>query len=156
MAILLLDLLDASGIGLLGAIIMTLVGIPFWRKWGMEGMTDWQVNAIMVSKLLRKSKTTNQLSWIIASLFSHGIAAAIALRLLLPIFFWSIPISKMSILLDSVVYSLILWAIFLVLGRGTYESAGGIRITNRGLLSSLLCLIIYGIILGTLLPLTFP
>ena len=63
MAILLLDLLDVAGFGLLSAILMTIVGIPFWRKWGMEGMTDWQVNAVMVSKLLRKPKTTNKIKY---------------------------------------------------------------------------------------------
>jgi hypothetical protein len=153
-----LDLLYASGFGFLGAILITLVGFPFWKKWGMEGITDWQVNSVMVSKLLRKSNSGNPpgLSWIIASICSHGVAAAITLRLLLPIFFWSLPISKMSILADSVIYSFILWSIFIVLGRGTFESEGGIRTTNRGILSSLLCLVIYGIVLGTFLPLTFP
>ena len=157
MPILLLDLLVGSAIGFLGAAIMTIVEIPFWKKWGLEGVADWQVNAVMVSKLIGKSKSVNEvgLSWISASKLSHGVAAGLVFRLLLSVIFWLIPVSNMLLLLGAVVYSIALWAIFLVLGRKTFESVGGIRITRVGLLSSLLTLIAYGIVLGLLSPFTF-
>jgi len=158
MAILMLDLLGVSIFGLVSAVLMTLVETPFWKKWGMEGMTEWQVNSVMVSKLFGKSKEINQpeLSWTIASHLLHGVAAGIVVRLLLPTLFWLVPVSKMSMLLDAVVYSVALWAFFLVWGRRKFESVGRIQITSRGLLCSLLSMIVYGIFLGIMLPFTFP
>jgi hypothetical protein len=157
MPILLLDLLVVSAIGFLGAAIMTIVEIPFWKKWGLEGVADWQVNAVLVSKLIGKSKSVNEvgLFWINASKLSHGVAAGLVFRLLLSVIFWLIPVSNMLLLLGAVVYSIALWVIFLVIGRKTFESVGGIRITRVGLLSGLLTLIAYGIVLGLLSPFTF-
>ncbi len=124
----------------------------------MEAVVEWQVNWVMVSVLNKRWKSLRKpiLSWTIASHISHGIAAGIAFRLLIPVFFTLIPFSKFSIIFDAVVYGIVLWILFNVLGRKTIESAGGIRITNRGLLGSLLSDIIYGIFLGLLIPLAFP
>jgi hypothetical protein len=156
MSIILFDLIEISAFGFLSSAFMTLVEIPFWKKWGMEGVADWQVNQVMVSRLIRKTKTTNQVgpSWIIASKLLHGAAAGLVFRLLLPIFFWLIPISKTLTIPDGIIYGIILWAIFLFGGRRIFESAGGIKMTRGGLLCGLLALLIYGIFLGLFLPVT--
>jgi len=43
----LLELLAECFAGLVAAICMTLVEVPFRKKWGMEGVAEWQVNAVM-------------------------------------------------------------------------------------------------------------
>lgn len=149
----LLELLESSAFGLLSAILMTIVETLFWRKWGMEGIAEWQINSVMASKFLRM--TNPKLKWTIASHWIHGIAAAIIFPLLLSPIMQAIPIAKTSIVADCVVYTFILWVIFLVLGRRTFESMGQIHITRFGLLSSLLSMMIYGISLGILLSATF-
>ncbi len=154
----LVDLEWAGIAGLVSAVLMTLLEYPFWKKWGMEAVVEWQVNWVMVSMLNQKWKSMQKpiLSWTIASHISHGIVAGIAFRLLLPVFFTLIPFAKFSVIFDTVVYGIVLWILFNVLGRRTIESAGGIRITNRGLVGSLFSDIVYGIFLGLLIPLAHP
>ena len=153
----LFDLVGVAFIGLVSAVLMTLFEFPFWKKWGMEGTADWQVNSVMVSKLLGRPKGPNQprLSWTIASHLSHGVVAGIAFWLLFPVFFTLIPVANVLILFETIVYGIVLWFLFLVLGRRTFESLGGVRITRRGLWGSLLSLIVYGFFLGLLLLVTF-
>jgi hypothetical protein len=45
------------------------------------------------------------------------IAAAIVFRLLLPYFFEFIPITKLSVILDAVIFSISLWLLFTVWGK---------------------------------------
>jgi hypothetical protein len=151
------DLIGIAAIGFVSAVIMTLFEFPFWRKWGMEGAAEWQINLVMVSKLLARSNGFDQpgLSWVIASHLSHGITAGIAFWLVFPLFSSLVPIIGSSILIGSIAFSFVLWFLFLVLGRRTFESAGGIRITSRGLFFSLLSMLVYGFFLGLLLILTF-
>jgi hypothetical protein len=151
------DLIIVVTIGLVSAAIMTLFEFPFWKKWGMEGVAEWQVNLVMVSKLFTRFNEINQpgLSWIIASHLTHGITAGIAFWLLFPLISSIVPIIWDSIIIGAITYSIVLWFLFLVLGRKTFESAGRIRITNCGLFFSFLSMLVYGFFLGLLLLLTF-
>lgn len=155
--IILVDLALAGLVGLVGAVVMTAFEYPFFRKWGMAGVTEWQVNWVMVSALHKKWKQlkTPILSWTIASHLSHGIVAGIAFRLILPLLFTSLPFSRMSTVLDAVVFTVILWFLFTFSGRGVYEATGEIRVTNRGLLGALLSGVVFGGVLGFLIPFTF-
>lgn len=157
MTVFLLDLLEVAIIGLVSAILMTLVEFPFWKKWGMEGIAEWQINLVLVQKLLARFKEQDQigLSWMIASHWLHGAIAGLTFWFILPIVSSLIPIAQVLITLDAVIYSLILWFIFLVIGRRAFESIGRIRITNLGLFSSLLSMLVYGFFLGFLLLTTF-
>ena len=49
-----LGLVGAGLAGLAAGVLMTMFEIPFWKKWGMEGVAEWQVNAVMVSVLIRR------------------------------------------------------------------------------------------------------
>jgi hypothetical protein len=40
--------------GLFSTFLMTLYEIPFWKKWGLDGILEWHENQILFSKLLRK------------------------------------------------------------------------------------------------------
>lgn len=47
--------------GLFSTFVMTLFEIPFWKKWGLEGILEWHENQILFSKLLKKDP--NKLSF---------------------------------------------------------------------------------------------
>jgi len=157
MAMILVDLILSGLAGLIAAAVMTAFEYPFYRKWGMGGVAEWQVNWVMMSALNKKWKDLKKpiLSWTIASHLSHGIIAAAALRLILPVLFVWIPFTRELIILDAVVFTIILWFLFTFSGRRIYERVGRIKVTETGLLGALLSGIVFGIVLGLLLPFTF-
>ncbi|HYB03538.1 MAG TPA: hypothetical protein VED17_03690 [Nitrososphaerales archaeon] len=151
------DLIWAGLAGLVSGIAMTLLEFPFWKKWGMEGVSEWQVNWVMMTCFNSKWRLRQQpiLSWTIASHIFHGVLIGIALRLVLPVTILLLPVAKISTILDAVVLAVALWFFITFSGRKRFEVPGKIRITNRGLLVGLLSGIIFGIVLGLLLSL-FP
>jgi len=136
---------------------MTMSEYPFWRKWGMEGVGEWQVDNVIYSRIILRRPTLiteSGFPWkTVGTHLLNGIIASVAFRLLLPIFYIFVPDARLSILYDTTVYSFVLWVLFPVMGRTTFESLGNIRISNRGLLVSLLSHIVYGIALGIFLNL---
>ena len=121
----------------------------------MAGVGEWQVDSVILSRiLLRRMKLIEESNFPLKTVGTHllnGIIASVAFRLLLPIFFLFVPDARISILYDTVVYSFVLWVIFPTLGRTTFESLGHIKISNRGLLVSLMSHFVYGIFLGLFL-----
>ncbi len=122
----------------------------------MEGVGEWQVDSVILSRIfLRRPKVIEEegFPWLtVGTHLLNGIIASVAFRLLLPVFYLFVPDARISILYDTIAYSFILWVIFPTLGRTTFESFGHIKISNRGLLVSLLSHLVYGIFLGFLLP----
>ena len=149
---LLLALLGACFAGLLAAICMTIFELPFWRRWGMEGVAEWQVNAVIVSMLIRKfteRRVGTPMS--VAMHLIHGAALGIVFRLLL----LGLPgttILSSSVLSYSIVYSIVLWSISPFLTRRFFEHIGGFQMTRKGLAVSFLAHNIYGVFLGLLTP----
>lgn len=136
---------------------MTLSEYPFWRKWGMEGVGEWQVDTVIYSRIILRRAgliVESGFPWkTVATHLLNGIIASIAFRLLLPVFYIFIPDARLSLIYDTTVYSFVLWVLFPVMGRTTFEALGHIQISNRGLLVSLLSHIVYGIFLGIFLNL---
>jgi hypothetical protein len=153
----LLGLVWAAVAGFLSVAFMTLFEYPFWRKWGMEGVAEWQVNWVMVSMLSKNWKAMKNpiLSLTIASHILHGVVAGVVFRLLVYLFISLTPFAELSILLDGALYGIALWLLFMLSARRTYEFAGQVKITNRGLLGSFLSNILYGLFLGLLIPVYF-
>ncbi len=144
------ELLAASLAGLVAAICMTLVEIPFWKKWGMEGVAEWQVNSVIVWVLIRKFTRRRVVSSMsVAMHLFHGAALGFLFLVLLDL-------SQTAILLPlvlvyAIVYSSLLWMVSPYLTRKLFTSLGGFRITREGLAVSFLGHIIYGIFLGFLI-----
>ena len=151
------EVIEAAIAGLAAAILMTLSELPFWKKWGMSGVGEWQVDNVIYSRIiLRRTNLIEEKGFPWKTVGTHllnGIIASIAFRLLLQTFYVFIPDARLSVLYDTTVYSFVLWVLFPVMGRTTFESLGRIRISNRGLLVSLLSHIVYGIFLGLFLTL---
>jgi hypothetical protein len=145
------ELLGACFIGLVAAICMTIFELPFRKKWGIEGVTEWQVNAVIVSVLIRKftRKRVNSSMTVAMHLF-HGAALGIVFRVLLGLL--GAPILSSSVLIFAIAYSNVLWIISPLLTRRFFELAGSFRITKKGLAVSLLAHNVYGVFLGLLMP----
>jgi len=145
------ELLGACRAGLVAAIYMTIVELPFWNKWGIEGVAEWQVNSVIVSMLIRKfSNRRVSISMSVGMHLLHGAALGIVFRVLLALLGTAIPAS--SILTYAIVYSGVLWIISPFLSRSLFERAGGFRMTKRGLAVSFLAHGVYGVFLGLLIP----
>ena len=146
-----LELLWASIAGLVAAACMTILELPFWKKWGTEGVAEWQVNAVIVSMIIQiftRRRVDSKMS-VVMHVF-HGAALGIAFRVLLNSVGTTIPSS--SILIYAIVYSGVLWIISPFLTRRLFELVGGFRMTRRGLAVSLLAHGVYGASLGLLIP----
>jgi hypothetical protein len=145
-------LLSAGLAGLVAAVCMTIVETPFWRKWGMEGVAEWQVNFVIVRVLIRiftKRRVSTSMS--VASHLFHGVALGVLFLAFLDLS--PAPVLGSLLLLYSIVYSVLLWIVSPYLTRNLFASLGGFRITRRGLAVSFLGHIIYGIFLGLLVML---
>jgi len=131
---------------------MTSFEIPFWRRWGMEGVAEWQVNAVIVSVLIRKFTPRSVVaSMSVAMHLFHGAALGIIFRLLL-LGLLGTTILSLSVLSYAIVYSIVLWIISPFLTRRFFELSGGFRMTRKGLAVSFLAHIVYGVFLGLLIP----
>ena len=145
------ELLGACLAGLVAAICMTIIEFPFWKKWGIEGVAEWQVNSVIVSMLIRKfSNRRVSISMSVGMHLLHGAALGIVFRVLLTLLGTAIPAS--SILTYAIVYSGVLWIISPFLSRSLFERAGGFKMTKRGLAVSFLAHNVYGVFLGLLIP----
>src|SRR5207247_11439639 len=103
--LLLLSLLGACFAGLLAAVCMTIFELPYWRRWGMEGVAEWQVNAVIVSVLIREfTRRRVVASMSVAMHLFHGAILGIGFRLLLLCIFAS-PFMSSSILCSSNIFS---------------------------------------------------
>jgi hypothetical protein len=147
-------LLGAALAGLVGAAVMTLFEYPFWKRWGMKGVAEWQTNWIIFARLSgRKSSGTQDpiISCTVILHLGHGTAAGIVFGLLLP-YLTVLPAGNFSVVLDAIVYSVALWVIFMLALRRAFESAGGTQISDRSLSIALASHFVYGIVLGLLVP----
>jgi hypothetical protein len=144
-----LPLLGAFFAGLVAAFGMTLFELPFWRRSGIQGVAEWQVNAVIVSVLIRKftNRRANTAMAVAMHLF-HGAVLGIAFRLL-PFLPGATTLSSM-ILGYAILYSVVLWIISPFLTRSSFERSGGFRMTRNGLVVSFLSHIVYGVCLGLL------
>src|SRR5712692_3314053 len=105
----LLSLVGAGFAGLVAAICMTIFEFPFWRRWGMEGVAEWQVNAAIVSVLIRKLTQRRVVVWMSVTMhLFHGAALGIVFRLLLLGLLVPGGLSS-SVLGYAIVYSVVLW-----------------------------------------------
>ena len=145
------ELLGACFIGLVAAICMTIFELPFWKKWGIEGVAEWQVNSVIVTTLIRKfSNRRVGISMSVGMHLFHGAALGIVFRVLPALLGTAVPAP--SILIYAIVYSGLLWIISPFLSRSLFERAGGFKMTKRGLAVSFLAHGVYGVFLGLLIP----
>lgn len=97
--------------GLGATIIMTIFEIPFWRKWGLEGILEWHENQILFTKYISKNPTKPDFIGIFFLHFVNGILGGIGfgLALIYLSFF-----NAISPLLLGILYGWFLWILTLI------------------------------------------
>jgi hypothetical protein len=139
-----------AGTGLAAAVLMTLFETTFWRKLGLEGAVEWQVNQVMVSSLLReKYDPGRRLKEAITMHLIHGTLIGSILGTSLGL----LAVPGGYFVPAAVSLSLALWLFVPYLFRGHFETSANVRFSRRGLSISFASHVVYGVSLGALLAL---
>jgi len=121
---------------------MSLVEYPIWRKWGMEGVSEWHLNQVMAGRLMQRSPQSVVAPGL-ALHFLHGGLAGIIFVLFLP----SIP--SIPSIVAGVGFGIVLWITALGIMRPvTGVGFRGHPLGRLPLIVSLGGHIIFGLILG--------
>ena len=128
--------------GLVSTGVMSLVEYPIWRKWGVEGVSEWHLNQVMIGRIMHRSPQTVVLQGIILH-FLHGGLAGIVFALLLS------EVPNIPTFEAGIMFGLLLWIIALIIMR----PVTGVEFWHHPLglpaiLVSLFGHILYGMFLG--------
>lgn len=122
---------------------MSLTEYPIWRKWGIEGVSEWHLNQALMARLLQRPPQDLVVQGLILH-FVHGELAGIIFVLMLPIFSPGIPIVEAGL-----AFGLLLWVIALLIMKPV--TGIGFRDHPMRLLPHVVSLaghLLYGIMLG--------
>lgn len=135
---------------------MTVIEIPFWKRWKLTGILEWHENQVLTCKIFRLSDTKNYFWGIFLLHFLNGGLGGIGLLLALVL----IPyLQEIPMLIIGLLYAFFLWIITLV---PIHKPITGINPWNHPLgkgpiIISLLGHTIYGITLAIIfLIVIFP
>jgi hypothetical protein len=141
--------------GIVSTLVMTLIEIISWQKWGLHGVFEWHENQILSKRLLRlsdESDTKNIIHFksIFFLHFLNGTLAGIAFPFIIYSFGFLELSNIMSIYLLGIAYGFVLWSVTLV---PIHKPITGLSPWNHPLgrlpaLASLGGHIVYGMVLG--------
>lgn len=103
--------------GLVSTAIMTLVEIPSWRKWHLQGVFEWHENQVIIRKLFsisKDEKKTVHFKGIYFFHFLNGVLVGIAFPFIITSFFPSFINDIVSLLLVGILYGFIIWIVTLI------------------------------------------
>ena len=105
-------LIPSAILALFGTSLMSLLELPFWRKWGIPGVFEWHENQILVSKIAGRELKSWMSVGIISLHYINGFLAGI----FFPVFVWgaSYAFGSLNPLFIGVLYALLLWMLTLV------------------------------------------
>ena len=133
--------------GLISTGLMTLIEIPFWKKWKLTGILEWHENQILTCKIFKIPNNKNYFWGIFFLHFLNGGLGGIGLNLALVLFpsLYEIPL-----LIIGLLYGFFLWILTLL---PIHKPITGINPLNHPLghgpiIISLLGHALYGITLG--------
>jgi hypothetical protein len=153
-----MDMLAIYGLigGLVSTAIMTLVEIPSWRKWHLQGVFEWHENQVIIRKLFsisKDEKKTVHFKGIYFFHFLNGVLVGIAFPFIITSFFPSFINDIVSLLLVGILYGFIVWIVTLI---PIHKPITGLSPWNHPLgkwpaIASLGGHIVYGFILGLII-----
>lgn len=125
---------------------MTFVELPFWKRWGLQGVLEWHENQVITSKVFKLSSEKTSLFGIFAFYFLNGGLGGVGFLLAL----WLFPAGVSHIFLSAVIYGLFLWIVILI---SIHKPLTGISLVSNPLgylpvLTSLAGRFVYGTALG--------
>jgi hypothetical protein len=133
--------------GLISTGFMTIIEIPFWKRWKLVGILEWHENQVLTCKIFRLPDNKNYFWGIFFLHFLNGGLGGIGLLLALVLIQ---PLNQISLLIIGLFYGLFLWIVTLV---PIHKPITGINPLNHPLgkgplITSLLGHVIYGITLA--------
>ena len=154
-----LSMLYPALVGLIGGgistLVITLIEIPSWKKWGLHGVFEWHENQIITAHLfnLSDAKRKNNFKGIFFFHFLNGSLAGIVFPYISPFLIHSTNILSFSLL--GLLYGIVLWVLTLV---PIHKPITGFSPWNHPLghlpaVASLSGHILYGVVLGILVVL---
>jgi hypothetical protein len=153
-----MDMLEIYGLigGLVSTAMMTLVEIPSWKKWHIQGVFEWHENQVITKKLLSISndeKKTIHIKRILFFHFLNGTLVGIAFPFIISSLFPSFINDIVSLLLIGILYGLIVWIVTLM---PIHKPITGLSPWNHPLgkwpaIASLGGHMIYGLVLGLII-----
>jgi hypothetical protein len=129
--------------GLASTAAMSLTEYPIWQKWGIEAVSEWHLNQVMMARMLHRPPQNLVLQGLFLH-FVHGGLAGVAFALVLPLLPFRVPIA-----VTGVAFGLILWVIALLMMKPV--TGVGMRDHSLKLLPLIVSLgghLLYGLLLG--------
>jgi len=135
--------------GLISTGLMTLIEIPFWKKWKLTGILEWHENQILTCKIFKIPNNKNYFWGIFFLHFLNGGLGGIGLLLALVLF---TSLYEIPLLIIGLLYGFFLWILTLL---PIHKPITGINPLNHPLghgpiIISLLGHAVYGITLGVI------
>jgi hypothetical protein len=139
--------------GLFSTLMMSLFELPFWRKWGLEGVLEWHENQVLYSKFFKTDVSQINFPGIFFLHFVNGGLGGLGFYFLLNL----VPFLSTMIFYVGMLYGLVLWVLTLlpihkpITGIDPFKHPLGLGPAVTSIIGHLL----YGSILSVLLMLIF-
>jgi hypothetical protein len=97
--------------GVVATGVMTIIEIPFWKRWGVTGILEWHENQILSSKFFGISPTTINFTGMFLLHFLNGSIGGFGILLGMVLF---LPLRDVHLLVLGPLYGLLLWVLTLL------------------------------------------
>ena len=132
-------------IGLFATLIMTLVEIPAWRRFGLRGVLEWHENQVLSTKLFRLDESSLHVKGIFFLHFANGGLGGAGFALALMVFSFTT-----NIIFAGIAYGVFLWLVTLI---PIHKPITGITPWRHPdgpmpMITSLIGHLVYGVVVG--------
>jgi hypothetical protein len=144
-----MDLFSAGIIaGMIATLVMSLIEIPSWKRWGLYGVFEWHENQIIWARLFRKPVNIIHFKGIYFFHFLNGTLGGLAFLFILS--FSIVTMTMYPVVIIAIFYGFVLWIVTLV---PIHKPITGYSPWNHelGHLPAILSLfghLVYGLVLG--------
>jgi hypothetical protein len=134
--------------GLVATLVMTIIEIPAWKRFGLRGVLEWHENQVLSTKFFRLAESDLHIKGIFLLHFVNGGLGGVGFALVLVIF----PFAASSVILAGVAYGVFLWVVTLIpmhkpiTGIIPWRHPDG----NLPMITSLIGHLAYGVVIGSL------
>ncbi|MBM3903605.1 MAG: hypothetical protein FJ357_00465 [Thaumarchaeota archaeon] len=135
-------------VGLAATLVMTVIEIPAWKRFGLRGVLEWHENQVLSTKFFRLAESELHVKGIFLLHFVNGGLGGIGFALALIVF----PLAASSVILAGLAYGIFLWLVTLIpihkpiTGIIPWRHPDG----NTPMITSLIGHLVYGVVTGLL------
>lgn len=140
-------------IGIFATLIMTLIEIPAWRRFGLRGVLEWHENQVLSVKFFRLDESRLHVKGIFFLHFVNGGLGGVGFALALTVFSFA-----MNIVFGGIAYGVFLWLVTLIpihkpiTGITPWKHPDGVI----PMIVSLIGHLVYGVIIGVIFTIIIP